>query len=442
VTDFDLNLYNNRVNKDGRFFGAPQCEGHGARKDWERREIYSIHTPGLPILIAPAYALALRFGLSPRATVCLFMNLLAALLAVNVWLFCLWGLPPALYCGRSGREAPLWPPLLCTAAVMLTPPVVFYANLVYPELPAALFVLYAFRRALPAMIPGNGEAEIRGLPHSPDPRIRASLLLPSLAVAFLPWLSFRFFLPAFVLSVMLVLRAARERAKPMILALAPSLPLLVSLALLFSYQHRAFGSLNPAAGYLYQNYGERGLSSRGVLDGIFGILLDRGHGILTWSPVYLLSLTGLILIFRERRMAGIWMAALLLAVYLPGAHFIFWWGGFAPPPRYMVVPAPLLGGALCYALAGRPRRSFVALFLLLLSLSMLAGYLGCAHPGLLYRHRHLVTRYLPRFPLRVFPSFFRKDALSWPLAAFWSAVIVSLSVFLSIPRNRTKAAAR
>ncbi len=40
-------------------------------------------------------------------------------------------------------------PLLAVAAVVFTPPVIFYANLDHPELPAALLVLYAFRKALP-----------------------------------------------------------------------------------------------------------------------------------------------------------------------------------------------------------------------------------------------------------------------------------------------------
>ena len=33
--DLDFNLFNNRTAGDGRFFGMPRCEGHGARKDWE-----------------------------------------------------------------------------------------------------------------------------------------------------------------------------------------------------------------------------------------------------------------------------------------------------------------------------------------------------------------------------------------------------------------------
>jgi hypothetical protein len=117
VADGDFNLYNNRVNKDGRFFGMERCDEHGARKDWGKKEIYSIHTPGLAILIAPAYALGLHGPLAPRTTVCLFMNLLAAMLAVNLYLFCI------EISGSGGK--PTWPALLGTASVVLTPPVIF-----------------------------------------------------------------------------------------------------------------------------------------------------------------------------------------------------------------------------------------------------------------------------------------------------------------------------
>ena len=437
--DRDFNLFNNRTEEHGRFFGVPRCEGHGARKDWERREIYSIHTPGLPILIAPVYALAVRLGVSPRAAVLLFMNLLAALLAVNTWLLCV-----DLVGGRASLErpgcVPLVPPLLAVAAVVFTPPVIFYANLIYPELPAALLVLYAFRKALPTWSGGAGEAESRGLPPSPPPRFTGSLIISSLCVAFLPWLSFRFLLPALLLAAMHARRAwtdenPRRRAAALVVA---AVPLLASLALFLSYQHRAFGSLNPAAGYLYQNYGERGLSSRGLLDGVFGILLDRGHGLLSWSPVYLLSPTGLVILFRTRRALGIYIGLLLLAIYLPGAQFVFWWGGFAPPPRYMVAPAPFLGAAICAALAARLRRPFAALFALLLAASLAFGWLGCARPGLLYKHRHLAAYCFPRFPLRIFPAFFRKEALTWPLAAAWSAGIAALTAFFCARRSTAK----
>jgi len=129
VRDRDFNLYNNRVERDGRRFGMERCDEHGARKDWERKEIYSIHTPGLPLLIAPAYAVGLIGPLSPRAAVCLFLNLIAALLAANVGrktLLTARGLGIALaarnYQGRLTHSCPpqtVSPARLCSICALL-----------------------------------------------------------------------------------------------------------------------------------------------------------------------------------------------------------------------------------------------------------------------------------------------------------------------------------
>jgi hypothetical protein len=254
-------------------------------------------------------------------------------------------------------------------------------------------------------------------------------IVAAFAVAFLPWLSFRFFLPAFVL-LWLIVRPRRNESPSRRLAGSPLVLLFAaSLILFFCYQHRAFGTFNPAAGYVYQGFKQRGFSSRGALDGILGIILDQGHGILTWSPVYLLSLTGLLLLIRERRGLGLWLTALLIAIYLPGANFVFWWGGYAPPPRYMVVPAPILGGVLCYGLSRKPRVSFVALFGLLCAVSLLFGAIGCRRPSLLYKHRHIITNYHPGAMTKIFPSFFRTNQRTWPLAAAWGAAILLVNCF-------------
>jgi len=437
VTDGDFNLYNNRVNKDGRFFGMERCDEHGARKDWGKKEIYSIHTPGLAVLIAPAYALGLHGPLAPRTTACLFMNLIAALLAVNVYLFCseIIGEGETAY-PRTGKS---WAALACTAAVVFTPPVIFYSNLIYPELPAALFILYALRHTIPypkgratiSLIRPHADTLTRRLADSPIRRLAVSC-----AIAALPWLSFRFFLPALIL-LWLLIRSSQRLSPTRRYAGTPYLFLFtVSLIFFFYYQYLAFRTLNPAAGYVYQDFARRGFFSKGMLDGVFGLLLDEGHGILTWSPVYMLSLTGLLILIRERRRLGLWLSLLLLAIYLPGAHFIFWWGGFAPPPRYLVVPAPLLGALLCYALSRDPRTSFISLCGLLLAASLLFGYVGCRHPGLLYKHRHIVTNYHPRLMTRLFPSFFHKRASTWPLAAVWGVVIVMINGYFFLTWNK------
>jgi hypothetical protein len=418
VTDGDFNLYNNRVEKDGRFFGMEKTDAHGARKDWEQKEIYSIHTPGLAILLAPAYASGLYGPLAPRTSVCIFLNLLAALLAVNVYLFCSEIAGCADDIAPPKKRASL-PALACTAVVILTPPILFYSNLVYPELPAALFLLYALRRSLTVRSPS-----------------RTGWLVAVLATSFLPWLSFRFLLPALLLLWLLLKKQSRGGRSRFTGNLTACLLFIISLTIFFFYQYHAFGSLNPAAGYLYQGFDQRGVFSKGLLDGIVGVVLDRGHGVLTWSPVYILSLTGLLLMLREQRNLGIWLIIILLAIYIPGASFIFWWGGFAPPPRYMVVPAPLLAGAICYALSRKPRSTFAIVFGLLFALSLLFGCYASLYPSLLYRHRHIITNYHPHLMIKLFPSFFRKRNSTVPLAAAWTACILIVNGYFFITWRR------
>lgn len=419
VADGDFNLYNNCLARDGRFFGRPQSGGHAARTDREKKELYSIHMPGLPILLAPAYAIGLHGPVAPRPMVCLFLNFLGALLAVNVYLYC-----AAAACGGEGgpisrreRHAAL----AATAAVVLTPPVIFYSNLAYPELPGALFMLYALRHAIPHP---KGCATI-----SPSRRYADTLprILSALAVSFLPWLSFRFLPAAVILAWLLSRNGSVGTDRPRSARIFPCMALAVSLLFIFYYQYRAFGTINPTGGYAAQDWAQRGYFNRGIVNGMLGIVLDQGHGLFAWSPVYVLSITGLILLIRERRDRGLRLAVVVCALYLPGASFVHWWGGFAPPPRFMVVVAPLLGGALAYALARVPRRSFSIIFGVLLSASLYFGYMGCIHPSKLYRHEHIITNYHPRIMGRIFPSFMRHRRSTWPLTALWLSAIVLLN---------------
>ncbi len=430
AVDGDLNLHNNALNRDGRRFGVERCGGHIARRDFAGGEAWSIHTPGLPLLIAPVYALALRTGLSPRALACILLNLLAALLAVNTWLLCV-----DLAGGRASLDrpgcVPLVSPLLAVAAVVLTPPVIFYANLIYPELPAALLVLYAFRKALPTWSGGAGEAESRGLPPSPPPRFTGSLIISSLCVAFLPWLSFRFLLPALLLAAMHARRAwtdenPRRRAAALVVA---AVPLAVSCALLLGFQQMAFGTWSFAGGYLHQGFGRTAFWARGGLNGLLGLALDQAVGMLAWSPVYLLAVPAVALLAREQPRRGWGLAALVLSLYLPESLYMHWWGGYAPPPRYIVAPAPLLGAALCYALSRSPGRSFTIPFALLLSVGILFGALGCAYPLTLYRHVHLLACFGVEISSRALPSFLHPVRSTWPLAFAWLFFIAALTAY-------------
>jgi hypothetical protein len=106
-----------------------------------------------------------------------------------------------------------------------------------------------------------------------------------------------------------------------------------------------------------------------------------------------------------------------------------WWGGYAPPPRYIVAPAPLLGAALCYALSRSPGRSFTIPFALLLSVGILFGALGCAYPLTLYRHVHLLACFGVEISSRALPSFLHPVRSTWPLAFAWLFFIAALTAY-------------
>ncbi|MCX6353892.1 MAG: hypothetical protein NTZ78_03170 [Candidatus Aureabacteria bacterium] len=453
VMDGDFNLYNQCTARDSRFFGVEKCGGHAARRDLNKKEVYSIHLPGLPLLLATPYALALRAHLSPRAMVCLFMNIISALLAAQIYLLCreVCAGDDSASTGTRG----VWMAIASTAAVVFTPPVIFYSNLAYPELPGALLILYVFRHAMSPATAASRElfSMYRSVDVSACGRQNASLLssnavapsrryavtltrvIVSLCISLLPWLSFRF-LPAALILLCMLLTQKRTAGTPRwpVLLLCGGV-FVLSLALLLSYQYRAFGTVSLSAGYNLQDFGSRGFMGTGGILGLLGLLLDQGHGLLAWSPVYLLSFSGIVLLVRERRAQGLWIFILLVAVYLPAASFVHWWGGFAPPPRFMVAAVPLLGGALCYALCRTQRISFGMVFGALLALSLAFGYLGCVHPLSLYRHAHILTKFYPEVVSRIFPSFIHLRRSTWPLAILWLILIIGVTGHYTAKRN-------
>src|SRR4029453_4262185 len=88
--------------------------------------IYSIHAPGLPVLLLPGYAIAGYRG--AVATMCL----LAALVALSIF-------------DLASRVAGHGVALATWAAVCLTVPFVPHAWSIFPELPGALIVARAAR---------------------------------------------------------------------------------------------------------------------------------------------------------------------------------------------------------------------------------------------------------------------------------------------------------
>jgi hypothetical protein len=267
---------------------------------------FSVHTPGLSVLILPAYAL---FGY-PGAR--LLVGFVAALTT---------GLVHRLVREVSGS------PGLAKAAwgvVTFLPPLPFYAVAIYPEVPAccatALFLLAGRARRPPSLV-----------------------VTAVLAAAALPWLHPKF-LPLALLGITLAL------LRPCLAALrvAGGTLFALSVAILIVVFKTLYGKASLAAAYGPTFVHDVSLTH--VPWGVAGLLVDRQYGLLLFAPVFVLAVPGAIALFEWR--PGDALRALLLggASIGVGAAFSMWWGGACPPGRFLLPALPALTLALVLAL--------------------------------------------------------------------------------------------
>lgn len=304
--------------------------------------LHTKHGLGLSFLIA------LPFAALGRAGAVFVVQLCATLLAGQMYLL-------AREAGARAHVA-----AAVAAALALTLPLAPYAFLLFPEIPAALLLVYAVRRLSAAT---NSELQ---------------LLLAGLATGFLPWLHQRFAPTSAALAAALLLRYARRRRwDELTTALTP---VVVLGSLLVAYNLWLYRS--P----LQDTRDHAGFSDlAGTLNGAFGLLLDAQWGLLIAAPVYLLALVGAPRWWRAAPdTARLTVLALLPYLALVAAYRV-WWGEWGPPARYLVPVVPLAAGALALLLerAGSVPR---ALFVFGLLWSALLTLVGLADPQRLYHH--------------------------------------------------------
>ncbi len=280
--------------------------------------IYYINAPGPGLLLVPAVlvdsALNRALGESRQLAVILFWQLLGALLVLEMYL-----------CAGdvAGRAAALVTAF--TAALIV--PLLFYTFQIYPELPAALLLLYAFRKLV--------------LDSHPT---AAGALAAGAALAALPWLHQKYSVVALVLGLLGVSRFVHRRVgrfalEPWKLALL-SLPLLLSAYSIFLYNHALTGSLSPTA--TFNAVARTSFAPEGLPRGFLGLLFDRENGLFVFAPFYVLALVGLpALSDRHSRLAK--PLLLIVVSYLVViASFPYWPGAVSTMGRYISSILPLL----------------------------------------------------------------------------------------------------
>lgn len=325
--DHDINEANNFAERDWLHFYppfplprgwqgwpniSPDLPPHASQTF--RVGLYSKHGLGIPVLILIPFALRGRTG------VVLLYNLMAAGVAANLYLL-------------ARTVAARHRALILTAILMASVPLVTYAFLIFPEIPAALMLIYAVRRLLaPVNTPWQWA-------------------LVGLCAGYLPWLHARFVPVVAGLTLLFAWRHLRTAWRPALFALVPAGALL-GLFELYSlvFYHYPIPNRHDHAGF-------SGVA--GTLNGFFGSLLDAQWGLFIVTPVYMLAAAALVLYARAHPAHTIALLLVLVPYALTISAYIVWWGEWGPAARYWTAALPLLALPLAWwweaAARARPR---------------------------------------------------------------------------------------
>lgn len=309
LSDRDLDLANQFARHAYRSFFAGTLSSHTSPAT-PPGTMYQVHTPGLPALLAPAFAWRGYDGAR------LLLALLTALTTVLVHRLV------ADVTGSRGLALFAW------AATAWVAPLPLYALSVYPETPAALATavfLLAARR-------------------DPGPRLLGAA---ALAAVWLPWLH-----PKFLPLALVGLALALARRGPRGPRLAAAVALFASVVGLLLYFRAVYGRASLAAAYGAGFASDVSLAR--LPAGLAGLLLDRQFGLFVVGSLWLLALPGLTLLWRWRPGEALRSLLLAGASLGAGASFSMWWGGACPPGRFVVPAVPALALALALAARRRP----------------------------------------------------------------------------------------
>ena len=352
--------------------------------------------------------------------------------------------------------------LILWAALAFSNPQMTYSYLIFPELPAGLCAIYAFRRL--------------ALGWSANGLLR--LLAIGSLIGFMPWLHARFLpisgaLALFALWTWWRTRRAAHRAvvavtsaassastfamaadaasratpeglstqhsalstRPSIAGLLPVLlPMFGALGALGLFYSWLYGTILPNTGD-HAGFINPLTDPWGVPVALLGLLFDQQWGLLMAAPVYVLAFVGLVAMRRAPggRVLLRWLLLAVVPYLLLIAFYRQWWGEWCPPARYLAPITPLLALPLAQALLAL-RRSVLynALFGLLTAggWAIMAGFL--AHPRSLWNQpngksdlfvwlaAHSRLDLVPHLPAVVLWFFDHRFAIRWELLIAWA----------------------
>jgi len=214
------------------------------------------------------------------------------------------------------------------------------------------------------------------------------------------------------------------------------LPVLAALGVTGWYNWLRFG--NPlTTGYLPE---ERFAAP--FFQGLYGLILSPGKGLLWYTPLFIAALAAWPAFFRRHRSEALLAAAVVISNVVFYAPWYLWWGGHSWGPRFLVSILPFAALPLAEALEAARRSRLVAVGLaVLIGVSVAVQLLGVTVNFSLYLEEvyaelglyHPATLFDPAYsPLLRQIAYVRPENLdlAWARRGDWAALGVGLGLVL------------
>jgi hypothetical protein len=445
IEDGDINLANNYQDQDYLDFYPGMLSAHAYRGKKGKGYLYSKHFPALPLLLVPAYVIGEKVSrFNPtraedrqfkRRVIVFFSRLPLCFFTA------LFGLVFFLLVFDITRRKAL--SISAWAIFGFTTPTIFYSQLIYPEIPAALLSIFILRNSVL-----NGDSR------------PSRLFLNGAGIGLLPWFGIKYV----VLSVLLfgvmtaVLFKSEKSSGKWRRIVYAFVPLAVSASLYLFYLWSLYGGFSPVSvykGLSPDQAPETGLSSilrtdvADFLKRSAGYFLDQRVGIFIYSPALILGIAGFFFFYKQKKKESL----LLLAIFLVYGMFsaYYYWGGYCPPGRPLIPVLWILTLFLAVSLYEHRTRIRAVIVRAGTALSFLVVWVALKNPWILY-HEDISSDYGGKamgsnlFKLisnsfidfqKMIPIFVRAEKVNLIPLIFWIGFLIFVvSIYISSDKSK------
>lgn len=336
IFDHDFDLKNN-YQED-----YPESKSYHVSVNSLNNKSFSVHNIGLSILIAPGFLLIGKYG------TILIINILAALASVIIFLIA------SKILQNKTKVFLIW-------LLSFTVPITLYSSAIFTEMPLFLISL-----SLLYLI----------LLYKEKPKI-LYLIIFALLCSIFPWLHVKYILILIIYSLVMIFHINKKILVSLVIIIIPPIISILLELLLFKTWFGSFSLDAQYPGGLLTSTNNFSLIN--FIQGVTGLFYDKAFGIFLYTPIYLLSFSGLYFLYRlDKKLAISTLIIFLISIVSFGLYIKYL--GFCPEGRFIIPALPIIIFWLIYTLKYLNNIYLYILYISILTLSLLMSCYLIIHP--------------------------------------------------------------